>query len=1571
MNEEKKGFMNKIKKEIRDHRWLCIMCVAALLLIVTILSIPVNNGKSILSTIIKNKEEVVEVANSNFSITSIEKKSSGKYIDNNEEFIVTTREGTLDDVKTHLFMEPALNYEIEEQGKDKYLVRLRDVPRDTLININYVTDEVVDYRWAFQSNKDFKVTSVYPTDGASTVSPTTIIEVVLSSAYKGDISKYFSIEPKVEGKFEYIGRVVRFKPSKPLEYDTSYTVHIEKGLKNDDLVMEEGYTSTFSTYKDSSSDFASYSSISVDGINTFKVDEPPMFRVYGINTKSNTTIGKITISKFKNVENFMKYINKEKNYEIEDLGEYKFTTNSLYKDCIILEKGLSKGYYLENVYLSSGELFTTIPVQVSDLSAYAFTSDRDLLVWVGSNNKLLKDININYKDNNFKTDKDGVGILKNYNTKDEKIDYVFVGDKDPIVIGINNNDNSVYPNAYLYTDRPLYKNTDVVNVWGFIPLSYFEDDFNKEDLVLKMEDNAIDFNIDSVGIVTATIKLDNHKDDYSYLDLSYKNSIIAGRSFEIKNYQNQIYTYKTITDSNYVYAGNNYEFDVEIEHVSGMTVSNKEVIVSYNNKDYKSVTGNDGKAHFSLPTTKSDYDGNSVNNETVTIKNSDVLYNDYTSSFMFYKIDRLVDMDIDRVAKLSNKKIKAKVYTLVKDSKEKNIPNKDYNLDLSKFRENYNGDVTILVIETHTIMTQTGTRYNEFTKENQPIYEYSYEKNPVVNERVTVSNGELDYKANFEAKKADDFNTYSYYYYLTVQDSNGSNYEIEGWFNNDISQFESDYYRGYVSDYDIGDSGSDYDVFRYYLDDQLENHIYSINDKMNFILKSYRNEIINEKAKLLEIKYKTKIVETTLYDDTSDITNKFNKKDEPGINITGAYYINDRFYRLPNSYYDYRKEDSNVDITIKTDKKEYRPRDEVEVDINTKDYKGNNVATYLNISVVDESVFNLADDYTNILGQLNNNNYYHSYLYSTYRDYELFNNSGGKGGTSGPGRYDFGDTIYFNNIATDNNGNVKIKFKLNDSVTSFRITVHAANSENQVGSNYRLIQSKLPLSISYTEPRGVKSCDDMVLNANVLSDNTDSTEVTFEIEGKGKKKVDAVPGKTVYANFGKLDVGVYNVKISVKNKDDSDSVLYKVSVIETQEEVAVKTTKNVKDLKELKVKKNPITIELYRNGFSKYLVYLDKMNNYERRLDTILSSRQSMYYQNKYYGEDNGLLDSNLSEFEINGFLKYLPNEQMSVELSAFVNYYSPGLFELKKSNVYDSLDDDSVISDYNKVIEFYLLLASMKEPVLDDLNYLAENSKYGDDEHRALLALAFAFIGDYDTAEELYNKRGKDIDNGLVSLLSTFVDKENASTYIDQVLKDDKANRYVYFAMMSYFMNNNAKLSEKESVTVSYGKTNKKVELQGIKIVKLDITENDLKTLKFDTDYEDILVNYYYQGELDKTSDKVHDNLKISFDKNSYQVGSYAKLNLDVSALGNKGGFMKVYLPNGLRLSGDLGNDAWISSNRIDYLIIYLSNDRKSNNISIPLYVSSIGSYKINPVVLKIDDDYYISNELEVNISE
>ena len=49
----------------------------------------------------------------NFTITSIKPKSNGSYITNNETFVIETSSANVDMVREHLYVEPAVNYEIK------------------------------------------------------------------------------------------------------------------------------------------------------------------------------------------------------------------------------------------------------------------------------------------------------------------------------------------------------------------------------------------------------------------------------------------------------------------------------------------------------------------------------------------------------------------------------------------------------------------------------------------------------------------------------------------------------------------------------------------------------------------------------------------------------------------------------------------------------------------------------------------------------------------------------------------------------------------------------------------------------------------------------------------------------------------------------------------------------------------------------------------------------------------------------------------------------------------------------------------------------------------------------------------------------------------------------------------------------------------------------------------------------------------------------------------------------------------------------------------------------------------
>ena len=342
-----------------------------------------------------------ETLASNFSITSIEPKTKGNYISNNETFIVKTSAANEDIIRNHLYIEPAVNYDIKKINSKEYEVSLSNVPSDTIVNLSLVKNEVKSYSWAFQSTKDLKVLSIYPANGASTVQTNSGVSVVLSYPNVENFEEHFEISPKVEGQFVQNGRAWKFIPSKELENDTNYTITITKGLKAGDYELEENISSTFSTYNRPQNIQTNYeennrmylhSSISVDHINSFTINEPIIFKMYLYN---DYKVDKIKMYKFNSYNDIMKFLNNENNYKTTDLGEQEFNRIEKYNS-YVLTNNFGEGYYAEEVYLSNGELYTTIPVQVNKYSAFMFATDDDLLVWVGSGNELASSVNVSY-----------------------------------------------------------------------------------------------------------------------------------------------------------------------------------------------------------------------------------------------------------------------------------------------------------------------------------------------------------------------------------------------------------------------------------------------------------------------------------------------------------------------------------------------------------------------------------------------------------------------------------------------------------------------------------------------------------------------------------------------------------------------------------------------------------------------------------------------------------------------------------------------------------------------------------------------------------------------------------------------------------------------------------------------------------------------------------------------------------------------------------------------------------------------------------------------------------------------
>ena len=201
---------NKDSKERQNTiaKWTIMISLPVISLLILLFAL-FSPGNKPTAKKINKTQEVKQKAN--FSIVDITSKSTGNYINNQETFVVKTENGSLEELQKHLYLDPPLNYTIEENKENEYSVIVNDIPSNTLLNLNYVNNEVVDYKWAFQSTKDMVVTSIYPDNKATNVSNYTSIEINLSYADVTNLNPYFHITPEIEGTLSHIGKTWIFK----------------------------------------------------------------------------------------------------------------------------------------------------------------------------------------------------------------------------------------------------------------------------------------------------------------------------------------------------------------------------------------------------------------------------------------------------------------------------------------------------------------------------------------------------------------------------------------------------------------------------------------------------------------------------------------------------------------------------------------------------------------------------------------------------------------------------------------------------------------------------------------------------------------------------------------------------------------------------------------------------------------------------------------------------------------------------------------------------------------------------------------------------------------------------------------------------------------------------------------------------------------------------------------------------------------------------------------------------------------------------------------------------------------
>ena len=1574
IEEEKQKSQNtKLKTENKKdklkniNRFAKVLSIAAVFLIIFTLGMNFKN-----SPYIGNEPE-----SNLISIKAIEptKLESG-IIANDSEFTIYVEGDNVstEEVQKSVYMEPALDYTIEKTlNRNEFKLKFKqNIPDNTILKLQYVKNQITEDSWAYQTSNKLSVTSTFPENKDEHATQNTIIDVEFSYATVKDLEKYVKISPTIKGTWEHLGRIWRFTPSDKLEKGKKYTIVISKKLKAENQNLEDDYKFEFSVEEHDSETAYSVNN-SMDGIITARANEFVNIPYYA--SRDKTQIKNIEIAKFSSIEDFIEYVDTANYSKAVKQGDYEIENKikSYSRNNLIFKQNLTKGYYVAKVKSANGKELFHCPIQITNISAYAMETERDVLVWVAQDNNLAVNVNVEYNGKTVKTDKQGIAKFENILDGSKKIKYAKVGGE--IVIGVFNYSFENYPRAYVYTDRPLYKNTDTINIWGFVPKDFFYDKLEDEFYIELDEGDKKKIIVQADGTFTYKIDLKNHIDtDFTSLSLYYKDTLIGFKDIAIKKYELQNYTYEVSCNKNYGFLGDKINFDVKVKHITGLLVPNKNVVAIYEEKTYRAKTGEDGVAHFTITLTGEEAKDSSPTYQEISIYNGDNV--EYTDEEVFFET-RLLSKDVYvKEEDYTENKYKATIYKL---DTSKNVK-PEYDL-----KELYNGtyetNVEISLIENVTTLVQNGEELNEYTKQMEPHYDRIENEYKTKLKTIKSTNGiiEVDYN-EFKQKADTETQSYSYEVEFVFKDTKGREVRekttiAKDWYNKE--QF------GYRTGFELEESydrleeisndfaSDDYYCFRYLWDYDLGYPTkFTKGKKIEFKLQeatSTGRKDIENRGKVLNIFFKENISETEVLG-ANNFTREFTEKDFPGIKMTSAYFVDGKFYRMPASYFDFDEESKKVDVEITSDKEIYKPGEEVTLNIKTTK-NGKAVKSNVNVSVVNEAVFEIKDDETEILKTVYTDKDLAVYTYSSNYD-DISSPDGGAGGGDGEPRGDFADTAHFETVDTDNKGTAKVKFKLPDNVTTYRVTAHSANKDLEVGVGTKKITSKLDFFVQSVEPRGVKINDDLVLNATAIADT--NYDVDYEFTIKELNKTLKAKGKTnslVTVNFGKLSLGTYTAVIRGKYGEQTDAIEYKVNITKTAQEVKTKSTMNITSNAIIKPTKNPIILEIYNKKMEKNVKYMDFIEGtLTERLDTQIAYNEVQKLKNKYYETDNYSINSiNSGIYTGNRIgLKNLRSGKDDLVLAAMVTYYA---------REYGSNVILGELGKNDNLFEYYLLLAAKQEPVLQDLIYLKEEKDISN-YNKLLVILSFEFMGDYKNAKELYseislsNEEAKQY-KSIIATIETFINKKNAGQIIDELINNSPADEYLRFAILSYFKNNGEEIGNEETVVIKMKDKKKTMSVNGVKIQRFAINNEELADISFETDSDDLMVSYYYQTSLEEISNKnIKKDIKASLSGNM-QIGNTVNLKIEFS--GDYEGEVKVALPNSLRLSQtqkeyDENSRYYIQNNMIDYITIYKT--KKCKTINLALIVVNPGKYKFENIVCNVDETYHISNSINFGVN-
>ena len=1292
---------------------------------------------------------------------------------------------------------------ISQSGEKEFVVTPAvTLSSNSLYIFRLKRDGKADITWAFQTAERFQVTSSFPSNSATYVPKNSGIEITFSSEGYSPLDNYFSISPKVEGRFEYHKNTAVFVP-KSLDYKTVYTVTIKAGIKLEGTgeQLAADYVFAFETepapdYRPGSSyDYFSF----YDKYVELPTVEPPRveYRAYHSGAALRPT-PKINVYKFNSAEqavNAVREILQVPNWSVYAKENSLIDTSALakvatfevaglprdaYYETLELPDKLSQGFYL--IDAAYGDSRDQAIIQINDLPVQVVADGEKAIVWVndiGTGGASAGASVVDRKTGKtYRTGTNGVAMIDRALATDgsERLDVTSTDGKTCVWLYAPGYSYYYYGGGYsispgnaneaywtlLQLDRTLFKSDDTVSFFGFaqdrkgaesidnvtavLTQGYYYGYYGARDILHRQIVPVQN------GVYSDEIALPN-LDVGTYCLTIYHGEIVLGSTyFTVRDYVKPPYRIDVASDKNAVFAGETVTFTAQAEFFEGTPVS--ELDISYhiystyynglvsppNNGQEK--TDINGKVEVSRATEAQDgWQGQWLVLFTAEATLPEIGKTARSASARVFINDISIETKAVRTGRDATLTVDANTITLdrINDGTAKHY--NDY-LDKPVTQKT----ISAVIRRVYYIKLVNGEYYDYIEKKVMPRYRYM---------QVTETIDSFDMATNADGRAEKRFTVpdrefESYYADITCLDGNGRSISRTVGIGRDYSEY---YSNANANSYYLDGAKGSYDV-----GEQVELTLRRGTEKLakgNFLFVNLQRGIQNYQS------------------GSNPYSFRFTEKDIPNV-VVNAYYFNG--YNYQSGYtmnrsirFDYSKND--LALTAATDKESYKPGDMCTITVTAKDLDGKAKEAGINISLVDEALFALQDYSVNTLAEV------YSYVSSglrfssaTHRTFtssadeidedgpalmapeaEMPATDGGSGGSDDTYlREVFKDTAVFGTVRTNGRGEATYTFKLPDNITSWRLTVSGVSNDLYAGNAVQNIIVTNPMFLSYTLNDEFLVGDTPTIGLNVYGTGlTGGETVTFEVWDESAPKV-------IYrasgAAFERVNIPLWEMKNEGANAlvikatvtgGASDAVRHQYQVLGTYREIDAAVYYDATTETRFETGSGGLTNITFTDRSKGAFLYelLNLRYAYGDRVERLLARREA-----------NRLLAENFPDLVLyegkNSFdVKQYQRGDGGIAILPYADSdlattvkLMPYIMDEVNTGALKAYLYDRYEGDNadNKMCALYGL-AMLKEPVLLDLdNYSMLDGLAAKD--AVYVALAYCALGEYETASEIYD---------------------------------------------------------------------------------------------------------------------------------------------------------------------------------------------------------------------------------------